>query len=148
VYGLGFSLPATLFNLVMKKLFILLVLLATPHLRAETATEKVGDDTTIFVTPSLAENLELKQWNSISQYVVDAPINGLEYHPSVDAQDRGLARLQSDLAIEGGIFENNSVKLGANNLYDPQTGHYLYEVPISSQWLSKAQIDTGVNNAI
>ncbi len=55
---------------------------------------------------------------------------------------------QADVAIRGGIFENTGFKIGAISLYDPQTGHYLAEIPIASAMLLSPQVLTGADNAL
>lgn len=71
------------------------------------------------------------------------PVTVLRYEPGVDLQPRNSAEAQSDIAIRGGIFENTGLKAGALNLYDPQTGHYLAEIPVAPEMLAAPLVLTG-----
>ena len=71
------------------------------------------------------------------------PVSGLQFEPRVDVQARNLAEAQADVAIRGGVFENTGFKVGAFSVYDPQTGHYLAELPIAPAMLSTPRILRG-----
>lgn len=75
------------------------------------------------------------------------PVSALRFEPRVDLQARNLAEGQSDIAIRGGIFENTGIRLGALSLYDPQTGHYLAELPVAPSMLGAPTVLTGADNA-
>jgi len=75
------------------------------------------------------------------------PVSGLRFEPRVDVQERNMAEGQADVSIRGGIFENTGFKIGALGLYDPQTGHYLAEIPIAPSMLLSPKILTGAANA-
>jgi hypothetical protein len=75
------------------------------------------------------------------------PVSVLRFEPRVDLQARNLAEGQSDIAIRGGIFENTGIRLGALSLYDPQTGHYLAELPVAPAMLGSPTVLTGADNA-
>lgn len=75
------------------------------------------------------------------------PVSALRFEPRVDVQARNLAEGQADLAIRGGIFENTGIRLGALSLYDPQTGHYLAEIPIAPAMLGAPEVLTGAENS-
>jgi hypothetical protein len=72
----------------------------------------------------------------------------LRFDPRVDLQTRGLPEGQSDLSIRGGLFENNAIDVGAVAVFDPQTGHYLAELPLDPRMLSVPEVLTGVDNAL
>jgi vitamin B12 transporter len=76
------------------------------------------------------------------------PVSGLRFEPRVDVQARNLAEAQADVTIRGGVFENTGFKMGALSLYDPQTGHYLAEIPIAPAMLLSPKILTGADNAL
>ncbi|WP_017446658.1 TonB-dependent receptor plug domain-containing protein [Gayadomonas joobiniege] len=78
----------------------------------------------------------------------DAPVSNLEYDPRVDLQSRNMAEAQADVTIRGGIFENTGFSVGSATLLDPQTGHYVSELPIAPSMLTSAQIFTGADNAL
>ncbi len=75
------------------------------------------------------------------------PVSALRFEPQVDIQPRNFAEGQADITIRGGIFENSGIKIGALTLYDPQTGHYLAEIPIAPAMLTAPAILTGAENA-
>jgi vitamin B12 transporter len=62
-------------------------------------------------------------------------------------QSRNSVESQGDVTIRGGIFENTGFMLGSATLFDPQTGHYYAELPVSPKMLSQASILTGSANA-
>jgi vitamin B12 transporter len=75
-------------------------------------------------------------------------VSALRYEPQVDLQGRNLAEGQADITIRGGIFENTGVRLGALSVADPQTGHYLAELPVAPAMLGAPEILTGVPLAL
>ncbi|MES1194840.1 MAG: TonB-dependent receptor, partial [Opitutus sp.] len=76
------------------------------------------------------------------------PVSVLRYEPAVDLQARNLAEGQADVTIRGGIFENSGLRVGAVSLADPQTGHYLTELPIAPAMLGAPVVQTGAANAV
>ncbi|RKX34606.1 MAG: TonB-dependent receptor [Verrucomicrobia bacterium] len=75
------------------------------------------------------------------------PVTLLRYEPQVDLQTRNFGEAQGDVTIRGGIFENSAFQIGGWSLFDPQTGHYLAEIPISPRMLDRGQVLTGVDHA-
>ncbi len=65
-----------------------------------------------------------------------------------ELQSRGLAEGQSDVTVRGGVFENTGFKTGAVTIMDPQTGHYVAELPIDPALLSTPAIYQGIDGAI
>ena len=76
------------------------------------------------------------------------PVSALRYEPQVDLQTRNLGEAQSDITIRGGVFESVGIKLGGLSLSDPQTGHYLAEIPVAPEMLTSPQIITGSELAL
>lgn len=66
----------------------------------------------------------------------------------VDLQTRGGTRYQTDVSIRGGIFEGSGLMVGGMTLFDPQTGHYFTEIPLSPAFFSGARLLTGVRNTL
>ncbi len=85
--------------------------------------------------------------NQSSAGTIDMPVSSLRFEPRVDVQGRNLAEAQADIAIRGGIFENTGFRIGAAALSDPQTGHYLVELPIAPAMLLPPTVVTGLANA-
>lgn len=72
----------------------------------------------------------------------------LRFDPLTELQSRGLAEGQSDVTVRGGLFENTGFKLGAVNVIDPQTGHYVAELPIDPAALTEPFIAKGIDSAL
>ncbi len=103
----------------------------------------------LITTLSFAEDI------TVESVYVDTPassfesvITGLRFEPLVDLQGRNFNEAQSDVSIRGGIFDNTEFSIGGASLYDPQTGHYSAEIPISPSMLGGAQVLTGLDQAI
>ncbi len=75
------------------------------------------------------------------------PVSALRYEPLLDVQARNLTEAQVDVTIRGGIFENTGFRVGGSTLLDPQTGHYLAEIPIAPAMLGSPDILTGSASA-
>lgn len=76
------------------------------------------------------------------------PVSGLRFEPRVDVQARNEPEAQADISIRGGVFENTGFKIGALSVFDPQTGHYLAELPVAPAMLLSPTVLTGANNAL
>ena len=77
-----------------------------------------------------------------------APATALRFDPLTELQSRGLAEGQSDVTVRGGVFENTGFKLGAVTIMDPQTGHYVAELPVDPALMSTPAIYKGIESAI
>lgn len=86
--------------------------------------------------------------NQSSAAAFAMPISALRYEPRVDIQGRNLAEAQSDITVRGGIFENTGIKVGALTISDPQTGHYLAELPVAPAMMGAPQVATGADLAL
>lgn len=75
------------------------------------------------------------------------PVTALRFEPRVDVQARHLAESQADVAVRGGTYANTGFALGGLALYDPQTGHYSAEIPVSPAMLSAPRVRTGLAQA-
>jgi vitamin B12 transporter len=76
------------------------------------------------------------------------PVSVLRFEPRLDIAARNLAEAQADVTIRGGIFENTGFRLGGLSIFDPQTGHYLAEIPVAPAMLSTPEILTGAEHAL
>ncbi len=72
----------------------------------------------------------------------------LRFDPITELQSRGLAEGQADVTVRGGLFENTGFKAGAVTIMDPQTGHYVADLPIDPGFLAAPELLTGVDNAV
>lgn len=75
------------------------------------------------------------------------PVSGLRFEPRIDVQARNLAEGQADVSIRGGVFENTGFRIGGTSIYDPQTGHYLAEIPVPPAMLESPTLLVGADNA-
>jgi hypothetical protein len=71
------------------------------------------------------------------------PVSALRYDPLVDIEPRNMAEAQADVTIRGDTFENTGMQVGALSIIDPQTGHYLMELPIAPVMLGAPAVQTG-----
>ena len=76
------------------------------------------------------------------------PVSALRYEPRVDIAGRNLGEAQADVTLRGGIFENTGLRLGAVSVFDPQTGHYLAELPVAPAMLGAPEILVGAEHAL
>jgi vitamin B12 transporter len=111
---------------------------AAPFLCGQVATANLPAVTVY--SPSVA--------NQSPAGVFTMPVSALRYEPLVDVESRNMAEAQSDVTIRGDTFENTGLQLGALSIIDPQTGHYLMELPVAPSMLGAPQILTGADQAI
>jgi len=76
------------------------------------------------------------------------PATALRFDPLTELQSRGLAEGQSDVTVRGGLFENTGFKLGAVTITDPQTGHYVAELPVDPAFMTRPAIYKGIDSAV
>lgn len=86
--------------------------------------------------------------NQTSAVAIAMPVSALRYEPRVDIQGRNLAEGQADITLRGGTFESTGLQLGAVSLGDPQTGHYLAEVPVAPNLLGAPKVVFGADLAL
>jgi len=72
----------------------------------------------------------------------------LRFDPLTELQSRGIAEGQSDVTVRGGLFENTGFKLGSVTVTDPQTGHYVAELPVDPGLMTVPSIYKGIDSAI
>lgn len=93
------------------------------------------------------EVIDWKVTNPEPAGTFETPVSSLRFEPRVDLQARNLGEAQADIAIRGGIFETTSFRLGNVSILDPQTGHYIAELPVHPAMLSAPEVLTGLENA-
>ena len=86
--------------------------------------------------------------NQAPAWTFAMPVSALRYEPLVDIEPRNMAEAQADVTIRGDLFDNTGLQLGALSVFDPQTGHYLMELPVAPSMLGSPEILTGANHAI
>ena len=77
-----------------------------------------------------------------------SPATALRFDPLTELQSRGIAEGQADVTVRGGLFENTGFRLGVATVFDPQTGHYVAELPVDPAWLGAPRIVHGIDNAL
>ena len=122
-------------------IFSALLCSVTPFTYAQASTNSETEIEQIIVEASATAN-------KLPVGTFDSPVSNLEYDPRVDLQSRNMAEAQADVTIRGGIFENTGFRVGSTTLLDPQTGHYVAELPIAPQMLTGPYILTGADNAL
>lgn len=75
------------------------------------------------------------------------PVSALRYEPRVDVQARNFAEAQADVSLRGGVFESTGVRIGSAAISDPQTGHYVFELPVAPEMLRGPMVVTGLSGA-
>jgi hypothetical protein len=119
----------------------LLSLLTGYAVSAETAASSGEDLSEITVKATRVAND-----SPASSYATAA--TALRFDPLTELQSRGIAEGQSDVTVRGGLFENTGFKLGAMTVMDPQTGHYVAELPVDPALMSVPTIYKGIDSAI
>lgn len=114
------------------------VLVCGSALAAESNTTTLSE---IIVNPTRVANTE-------PAGTFASAITVLRFDPQTEIQSRGMPEGQADVTVRGGLFENTGFKLGAATIVDPQTGHYVAELPIDPALLSAPRILTGGDNAL
>lgn len=115
----------------------------------------VADATSVIAQTTANEVVELERLTVFSSRValqepagtIAAPVSALRFEPQVDVQARNFAESQADVTIRGGTFENTGFTVGAVPVYDPQTGHYSAELPISPYMLGAPDVRVGTAHA-
>ncbi len=67
----------------------------------------------------------------------------LAYLPGIDVRSRGDSRVQSDVSLRGGTFDQVLVLLNGIAINDAQTGHYAMNIPISPALIERIEILQG-----
>lgn len=67
----------------------------------------------------------------------------LKQIPGLDVRTRGMNGVQSDMSIDGGTFDQCLILLNGHPLSDPQTGHNLLSLPISTLGIASIEIIKG-----
>jgi outer membrane receptor protein involved in Fe transport len=122
----------------MKTLFIVAGLMVADSLRAQ--------ESPVALPPFSVYSTTVANQSPAGAFT--SPASALRFEPLVDLESRNVAEAQSDVTIQGDIFENTGLQIGALSFFDPQTGHYLEELPISPAMLGAPQVLTGVDEAL
>ncbi|MEZ0218650.1 MAG: TonB-dependent receptor [Rariglobus sp.] len=121
------------------------LLLIVPVLRAENPAP-AGSDTPVELEPVEVYSPRVANQGPVASFA--APVTALRFEPLVDVQARNFAEGQADIIIRGGTFESSGFSIGAVPIFDPQTGHYLAELPVAPAMLGAPGVRTGADNAM
>ena len=110
--------------------------------------QEAGEQPSSLGEPLLVEVHGERVANLIPSETFPSIATALRYEPLVDLQVRNLGEAQGDVVIRGGTFETSGVQLGAMSLFDPQTGHYLLELPLEPEMLAGPNVITGAKQAL
>ncbi len=81
--------------------------------------------------------------------LMPATINDiLAYEGNIDLQTRGPLGIQSDINIRGGSFEQVLVVVDGIPVRDPQTGHFLMDIPVRPQDIERIEILKGSGTSL
>ncbi len=105
-----------------------------------------ADDGTAKKLPEFVVN-EIRVANDEPSGTLGMAVTALRFEPRVDVQARSFAEAQADVSVRGGVFESTGVRIGATAVADPQTGHYLFELPVAPEMLGAPAVATGAANA-
>jgi hypothetical protein len=122
--------------------FLMLLFLSSPTWSEET-TPSTDDEELSEVT---VRATRVANEHPASSYAT--PATALRFDPLTELQSRGVAEGQSDVTVRGGLFENTGFKLGAVTIMDPQTGHYVAELPVDPALMSTPAIYKGIDSAV
>jgi vitamin B12 transporter len=122
---------------------VLFLMTAVLHAEESTTVEPVA---TVELDPVEVYSPRVANQEPVASFA--APVTALRFEPLVDVQARNFAESQADIIIRGGTFESSGLNIGALPVYDPQTGHYLMELPIAPAMLGAPGVRTGSDNAI
>ena len=82
-----------------------------------------------------------------SKEIQSLPVNSvnelLKYVAGLDVRQRGPFGGQADIAINGGTFDQTLILLNGLKVIDPQTGHNMFNLPISTDIIKRIEILKG-----
>jgi vitamin B12 transporter len=109
------------------------------------AATALGADDTTSLPPFMVYSPSVANQSPAGTFAM--PVSALRFEPLVDIEPRNLAEAQSDVTIRGDTFENTGIQVGALSIFDPQTGHYLTELPVAPAMLGAPEVLTGASHA-
>lgn len=91
---------------------------------------------------SVIGSAQLREWppDSIAQAV--------HLLPGIDARQRGVFGVQSDISIRGATFEQTAVLIDGVRINDPQTGHHNMDIPFTAADLESIEAVRGGRSSV
>jgi iron complex outermembrane receptor protein len=68
------------------------------------------------------------------------PANWLAMVSGVDIRQRGPEGVQADIGIRGGSFDQTLMLLNGMKLSDPQTGHHMFNMPLTNEAIEQIEV--------
>ncbi len=87
-----------------------------------------------------AQSIHVLQKKEINSLPGTVPAEWLGNVSGVDIRQRGPLGVQADLGIRGGSFDQSLVLLNGMKLSDPQTGHHLFNLPLTSAAIEQIEV--------
>ena len=84
----------------------------------------------------------------LDTYSYEAVTDTIAAIGGIDMRRRGAEGVQADINIRGAGFEQNAVLVDGVRLYDPQTGHFLMDLPITSGDVESIEILKGASSSL
>jgi len=72
----------------------------------------------------------------------------LSYGLGIDVRRRGVYGIQADLSIRGSSFEQVSILVDGTKIYDPQTGHFHLDIPLSLMDIERIEVLRGHGSSL
>ncbi len=130
----------------MKKVYALFAALLLNLFAAQAYAAESGTEIDEEISEITIKAIRVANDSPASSYATLATT--LRFDPLTELQSRGIAEGQSDVSVRGSLFENTGFKLGAVTISDPQTGHYVAELPVDPALMSVPAIYKGIDGAI
>ena len=86
----------------------------------------------IVIDKEIIKSLPVKSINEVLSYVA-----------GVDVRQRGPWGTQADIGIDGGTFDQTLILINGIKIIDPQTGHNMMNIPISTMAIDRIEILKG-----
>jgi len=72
----------------------------------------------------------------------------LAYLAGVDVRTRGPVGVQADVALRGATFEQTLVLVDGVRVSDPQTGHHLFDLPVTLAEIERIEVVDGAGSSL
>lgn len=90
-----------------------------------------------------ARHLQVLDQQTLNGAVRPEIAEALRNHSAIDVRQRGPFDVQTDLSIRGGTYDQALVLIDGIPMTDPQTGHHLMDLPLTTDALERIDICYG-----
>ena len=91
----------------------------------------------------LSKSIEVLTKEQIQAAPVHSVADILNYVSGVDVRQRGVAGVQGDVTIRGGIFDQTLILINGIKYTDPQTGHHALNLPVDISNIERIEVLKG-----